>query len=387
MTLVRAVGGQGRHRRTPSRSTDGRRFTHVRLTIYPDGGVARFRVHGEPVPDPRFLTGTVDLAALENGGDVVDCSDRVLLLAAQHPAARPGPHHGRGLGERPPPRRRQRPRHGARSARPGGSSGSRSTRRTSSATRAGWASLRGIDARRQRPVDDPATGWSWCRGPGCSPTPGTCSGSPSRAPVTHVRLDVFPDGGLARLRVNGAVPPPDRAAGGVPLARPAAGAARGPGPGHRRRPVPGRGGGDGGGPAVERHRPAARGGRPAPARLTRETDGAGSAGDRASRSGRHARHRGRRSRPWHSPTRTASVMCAVTPPAEIRLTTTMQAPATAQGVPAWCRLLDAPRPGPRRGRAAGQRARNQRRPARHTPDQRAGGVRRQPRPAGVRHRR
>ena len=56
--------------------TDGRRFTHVRLTIYPDGGVARFRVHGEPVPDPRFLVGTIDLAALEHGGDVVDCSDR-----------------------------------------------------------------------------------------------------------------------------------------------------------------------------------------------------------------------------------------------------------------------------------------------------------------------
>ena len=34
---------------------DPRPFTHVRLTIYPDGGVARFRVHGEPVPDPRFL--------------------------------------------------------------------------------------------------------------------------------------------------------------------------------------------------------------------------------------------------------------------------------------------------------------------------------------------
>src|SRR6266511_1775862 len=28
------------------------RYTHVRLSIYPDGGVARLRVHGEPVPDP-----------------------------------------------------------------------------------------------------------------------------------------------------------------------------------------------------------------------------------------------------------------------------------------------------------------------------------------------
>ena len=42
------------------------RFTHVRLTIFPDGGVARLRVHGEPVPDPRLLPATIDLAALEN---------------------------------------------------------------------------------------------------------------------------------------------------------------------------------------------------------------------------------------------------------------------------------------------------------------------------------
>ncbi|HEX6075994.1 MAG TPA: allantoicase, partial [Micromonosporaceae bacterium] len=47
------------------------RFTHVRLSIYPDGGVARFRVYGEPVPDPRDLAGMpCDLAALENGGAV-----------------------------------------------------------------------------------------------------------------------------------------------------------------------------------------------------------------------------------------------------------------------------------------------------------------------------
>jgi allantoicase len=55
--------------------TDRRRWTHVRLSIYPDGGVARLRVHGEVVPDPAFLTGTVDLAAMENGGRVIGCSD------------------------------------------------------------------------------------------------------------------------------------------------------------------------------------------------------------------------------------------------------------------------------------------------------------------------
>ena len=54
-----------------------RRVTHVRLNIYPDGGVARLRVHGEVVPDPRLLGHglPVDLAALENGGLVIDCSN------------------------------------------------------------------------------------------------------------------------------------------------------------------------------------------------------------------------------------------------------------------------------------------------------------------------
>ncbi|OBA90753.1 allantoicase [Mycolicibacterium mucogenicum] len=53
------------------------RWTHVRLNILPDGGVARLRVHGEGRPDKRFLgVGPVDLAALENGGLVLDASNR-----------------------------------------------------------------------------------------------------------------------------------------------------------------------------------------------------------------------------------------------------------------------------------------------------------------------
>lgn len=62
--------------------TDGHRYTHVRLSIYPDGGVARLRVHGVVVPDPRYLAGTVDLAAAENGGMVTGCSDMFYSSAA-----------------------------------------------------------------------------------------------------------------------------------------------------------------------------------------------------------------------------------------------------------------------------------------------------------------
>jgi allantoicase len=52
-----------------------RLVTHVRLRIYPDGGVARFRVHCEAVPDPRFMGGRVDLAAALNGGRITGCSN------------------------------------------------------------------------------------------------------------------------------------------------------------------------------------------------------------------------------------------------------------------------------------------------------------------------
>jgi allantoicase len=52
------------------------RYTHVRLRIYPDGGVARLRVHGTAVADPRWLADLpLDLAALANGGVVARCSD------------------------------------------------------------------------------------------------------------------------------------------------------------------------------------------------------------------------------------------------------------------------------------------------------------------------
>ena len=57
--------------RSPPRTA----VTHVRLTIHPDGGVARLRVFGEVVPDPRRLGGRVDLAATWTGGRVEACSD------------------------------------------------------------------------------------------------------------------------------------------------------------------------------------------------------------------------------------------------------------------------------------------------------------------------
>ena len=53
------------------------RFTHLRLKIYPDGGVARLRVHGEAISDARRISRReIDLVAVENGGTVVTSSDQ-----------------------------------------------------------------------------------------------------------------------------------------------------------------------------------------------------------------------------------------------------------------------------------------------------------------------
>ncbi|MBM4281610.1 MAG: allantoicase [Deltaproteobacteria bacterium] len=59
----------------PSPST--RRATHVRLHIFPDGGVARLRVFGAVAADERtfWRGGVVDLAAIENGGTIATVSD------------------------------------------------------------------------------------------------------------------------------------------------------------------------------------------------------------------------------------------------------------------------------------------------------------------------
>ncbi|MHA3055404.1 allantoicase [Acinetobacter sp. ANC 4633] len=50
-------------------------FSHIRLNIFPDGGVARLRVYGEVQIQLKDSNQTLDLLALENGGRVIAYSD------------------------------------------------------------------------------------------------------------------------------------------------------------------------------------------------------------------------------------------------------------------------------------------------------------------------
>ncbi|MEJ7624770.1 MAG: allantoicase [Pyrinomonadaceae bacterium] len=67
------------------------RVTHLRLKIYPDGGVARMRVFGEVLPDWASLRrrgSEIDLAAAEHGGTVLTASD--MFFGHRHNLIMPG---------------------------------------------------------------------------------------------------------------------------------------------------------------------------------------------------------------------------------------------------------------------------------------------------------
>jgi allantoicase len=78
--------------------TNDQAWTHVRLNIIPDGGVARFRVYGIVVPDwSKLKPGElVDLAAVENGGVPLACSD--MFFSSMNNLIMPGRSENMGDG-------------------------------------------------------------------------------------------------------------------------------------------------------------------------------------------------------------------------------------------------------------------------------------------------
>jgi allantoicase len=86
------------------------RITHLRLKIYPDGGVARLRVYGEVIPDWPALEragGEIDLAAVEHGGWVIVSSD--MFFGSRNNLIQPG--RSTGMHDGWETRRRRGPGH------------------------------------------------------------------------------------------------------------------------------------------------------------------------------------------------------------------------------------------------------------------------------------
>lgn len=190
-------------RRNPFVVDVERRVTHVRVCMYPDGGIARLRVHGEPVPDPRLLSaGAVDLAALENGGDVTACSN--MFYSSPRNLISPG--QARLMGEGWETARR---RDDSNDFVEFGLAGPGVVRLAELDTSyfvgnaPGWASLRGRAAGGSG-SDSEDGAWVELL-PKVRLQPDTRHRFRLRTDeqVAHVRLDVYPDGGMARVRLWG----------------------------------------------------------------------------------------------------------------------------------------------------------------------------------------
>ena len=171
------------------------RFTHVRLNIWPDGGVARLRVHGEVVADPRDLDGlTFDLAAQEHGGVATGASDRYFSSPHNLNSLGRAAVMGEGWETR---RRRDRGNDWVELHLAGTGEVLAVELDTTHfiANCPGWAAIKGRDESGQ-----------WFElVPRFRLQPDTrhrLRVDPIR-PVTAARLEVFPDGGIARLRLSG----------------------------------------------------------------------------------------------------------------------------------------------------------------------------------------
>jgi allantoicase len=186
------------------------RFTHLRFKIYPDGGVARLRIYGEVVPDwdrLERLGGDVDLAAVENGGRVLQCSD--MFFGHRHNLIMPG--RAANMSDGWETKRRRGPGHDwtiIKLGRPG------LIRRLEVDT--AWfkgnfpesCALEATDAGDlpEEKLTDLSVAWQ-------SVLPRTTLQAHTRhffeneildaGMVSHLRFNIFPDGGVSRLRAYG----------------------------------------------------------------------------------------------------------------------------------------------------------------------------------------
>jgi allantoicase len=179
--------------------------TYLRLRIFPDGGVARLRAHGEVVADwPRLRArGQVDLAAAEHGGFVVACSD--MFFGSRHNLILPG--DALNMGDGWETKRRRGPGYDWTIVRLGAMG---TIERAEIDTRffkgnaPGACSLEGCVADRLEPGD--AAEWRelLARTP-LQPDARHIFESELRSigAVTHARLNIYPDGGVGRLRLFG----------------------------------------------------------------------------------------------------------------------------------------------------------------------------------------
>jgi len=186
--------------------------THVRLNIFPDGGVARLRVYGEVVPDIgklRAAAEPVDLASISNGGRVVGSSDQ--FFGHQHNLILPGrPQNMSGGWET---RRRRGPGYDWIMVRLGARAAIHHVSVETEHYKGNYPDRCSIDAcdAPNALTEDLVIGKiSWCEILRESKLDADAvrrfeKELSAAQPATHVRLNIYPDGGISRLRVFGKI--------------------------------------------------------------------------------------------------------------------------------------------------------------------------------------
>ncbi len=186
-------------------------FTHLRFNIFPDGGVARLRVHGTAVPDWHRAGGLaheIDLAAVENGGEVLQCSD--MFFGPKNNLVMPG--RAGNMSDGWETRRRRGPGHDWVVVRLAVEGSVRRIEIDTNHYKGNYPDTASIDGS--------SDGETWT-----AVLPRTklqahtqhlfVDELEARGPFTQMRLNVYPDGGVSRLRVWGTATESGRRAAAV----------------------------------------------------------------------------------------------------------------------------------------------------------------------------
>lgn len=184
-------------------------WTHLRLHIYPDGGVARMKVYGEVKPDWDSLADEqiIDLVAVENGGRVLSCND--MFFSSKDNLIMPG--RGVNMGDGWETKRRRGPGHDWAILKLGHAGHIQQIEvdthhfKGNYPDRCSVESIYAPDA-----TDDELNDMDWQL---MLPESNLTAHQQHYFDqsllhhdcITHVRFNIFPDGGVSRLRLNGTI--------------------------------------------------------------------------------------------------------------------------------------------------------------------------------------
>ena len=186
-------------------------ITHLRLNIFPDGGVARLRVFGEVRPTWSGRNGErIDLFALENGGRALVCSDE--HYGSMHNLNLDG--RGVNMGDGWETARRRRPGNDWVVVALGPSGVIDEVLIDTGHFKGNYPDRAMLHAGRAdaslspREIAESSNDW-----PVLLPEQTLAADSEhslvdqlaALGPVTHVRLSIFPDGGISRIRLFGRI--------------------------------------------------------------------------------------------------------------------------------------------------------------------------------------